>query len=122
MAVRADGLVQPQADDRRRGTHVVDRNAHAGQRWRAWKSPITASQIAPKPRAEVSTWTRHVACRCRLEQHFEVAGADDADEHRRERRPPARWPAKEIVQGFDARRKRSCDSPVHQLRKRLGGW
>src|ERR1700744_2457651 len=33
--------------------------AMPARRWRSWKSRSTASQIAPKPRAEVSTSIRH---------------------------------------------------------------
>ena len=52
--------------------------------WRSWKSRITACQIGPKPRAEVSTCTTAIRAGSGLEQHLEVARADDADQHRRE--------------------------------------
>ena len=58
--------------------------------WRAWKSPSTACQIGPKPRADGHDLDAAGAAELgRLEQHLEVAGADHADEDRRERRPPS---------------------------------
>jgi hypothetical protein len=49
--------------------------------WREWKSRSTASQMLPKPRAEVCTFEPARRPGARLEQHLEVARADDADQH-----------------------------------------
>ena len=85
--------------------------------WRAWKS----SQHRLPDRAEAarrrSRRRRGSAVpAARLEQHLEVARADDADQHRRDARP-AGWPP--VKRKSRVSMPPSLDRRPHQLRKRL---